>query len=82
MLFYCPNCKQEQEVEPKETITTKSKRLAYKASCPVCNQDMAEFTEFMRKSPETESGEVNTPNRGQEVIVEEDINQEIDPVSK
>ena len=43
MLFYCPNCRHETEVEPRETITTKSGRVAYKANCPVCGQDMAEF---------------------------------------
>ena len=46
MKFYCPSCRQEHEAEPKETITTKSNRVAYKANCPVCGQDMAEFTEF------------------------------------
>lgn len=49
MKFYCPNCRQEREVDPKETITTKSKRVAYKANCPVCDQDMAEFTEFEKQ---------------------------------
>ncbi len=43
MRFYCPNCQKEYEVEPASTITTKSNRVAYKAICPVCGQDMAEF---------------------------------------
>ena len=45
MLFYCPNCQKEYEVEPENTITTGSNRVAYKANCPVCEQDMAEFVE-------------------------------------
>lgn len=43
MKFYCPNCEQERETEPLQTITTKSQRVAYKAKCPVCSLDMAEF---------------------------------------
>jgi hypothetical protein len=43
MKFYCPSCQKEYEVEPKETITTKSGRVAYKATCAVCATDMAEF---------------------------------------
>jgi hypothetical protein len=43
MVFYCPNCQKEYEVEPANTITTLQNRTAYKANCPVCGQDMAEF---------------------------------------
>lgn len=43
MRFYCPNCREEKDVEPEATITTLTGRVAYKASCPVCKQDMAEF---------------------------------------
>lgn len=43
MKFYCPNCQKEYETEPYQTVTTKSNRVAYKAKCPVCGQDMAEF---------------------------------------
>lgn len=43
MRFYCPNCQKEYEVEPTETVTTLSNRVAYKAVCPTCGQDMAEF---------------------------------------
>jgi hypothetical protein len=43
MIFYCPNCHREYEVEPVGTITTQSSRVAYKANCPVCHQDLAEF---------------------------------------
>jgi bacterioferritin-associated ferredoxin len=43
MVFYCPNCQKEYELEPKTTVTTLQKRTAYKADCPVCGQDMAEF---------------------------------------
>lgn len=43
MRFYCPSCQQEYEAEPSETKTTLSGRVAYKAACPACGQDMAEF---------------------------------------
>lgn len=43
MIFYCPNCQKEYEANPTETITTQNQRVAYKAKCPVCAQDMAEF---------------------------------------
>lgn len=43
MRFYCPNCREEKDVESEATITTLTGRVAYKASCPVCKQDMAEF---------------------------------------
>jgi len=43
MLFYCPNCREEKEVEPASTTTTLTGRIAYKGNCPVCGQDMAEF---------------------------------------
>ena len=51
MLFYCPNCRDEKEVETETTITTKSGRVAHLATCPVCKQSMAEFI----------PGEKNTP---------------------
>lgn len=43
MRFYCPSCQKEYEAEPSETKTTLSGRVAYKAGCPACGQDMAEF---------------------------------------
>ena len=43
MLFYCPSCREEYDVETKTTITTKSGRVAHIAPCPVCEQDMVEF---------------------------------------
>ena len=43
MIFYCPNCQKEYDVAPLTTVTTLQKRVAYKANCPVCGQDMAEF---------------------------------------
>lgn len=43
MIFYCPNCRTERETDATSTIVTQSGRTAYKASCPVCGQDMAEF---------------------------------------
>jgi hypothetical protein len=43
MRFYCPSCQKEYEAEPTETKTTLSGRVAYKAACPACGQDMAEF---------------------------------------
>lgn len=49
MLFYCPNCRKEYEVESTNTITTNSGRVAYKANCPGCGQDMAEFVEEKEK---------------------------------
>lgn len=45
MVFYCPNCRQEYEAEASETIKTQAGRLAYKAACPKCGGDMAEFLE-------------------------------------
>ena len=52
MIFYCPSCRKECELEPSDTIVTKSNRTAYKANCPVCNQDMAEFVEEKDKALE------------------------------
>jgi len=43
MIFYCPNCREEYDVEPTGKIVTKSNRVAYKSVCPTCGQDMAEF---------------------------------------
>lgn len=43
MIFFCPACDKEYEAVVKETITTGSGRVAYKADCPVCGQDLAEF---------------------------------------
>jgi hypothetical protein len=43
MIFYCPNCQKEYDLAPSSTVTTLQKRVAYKANCPVCGQDMAEF---------------------------------------
>ena len=43
MIFYCPNCQQEVEAMVRETLTTKNQRLAYKANCPRCGQDLSEF---------------------------------------
>ena len=45
MLFYCPGCRQQCDVPPVNTITTKANRVAYKANCPTCNQDMSAFNE-------------------------------------
>jgi hypothetical protein len=53
MIFYCPNCKKEVDVTPESTITTQNQRVAYKAKCPVCGQDMVEFV------PENEKGKVS-----------------------
>ena len=58
MIFYCPNCQKEYEAEPGETITTLQKRTAYKATCPVCGQDMAEFV------PPTSEGQAATNQAG------------------
>lgn len=43
MNFYCPSCRKEVDLEPTGTVTTKSGRIAYKASCPVCGLDLTEF---------------------------------------
>ena len=43
LYFVVDNIEDEFELEPTNTITTKTGRVAYKANCPVCNQDMAEF---------------------------------------
>lgn len=51
MRFYCPNCREEKDVEPEATVTTLSGRVAYKASCPVCMQDMAEFIPGEQTTP-------------------------------
>ena len=48
-MFYCPNCRAEREAEPTNTITTNSGRVAYKANCSECGQDMAEFVEEKKK---------------------------------
>lgn len=43
MIFYCPSCRKEVELVATGTITTKSGRVAYKATCPVCGLDLTEF---------------------------------------
>lgn len=57
MKFYCPSCQKEYEVEPSETITTKSGRVAYKANCPVCKTDMAEFVPGEKREVKKEEGQ-------------------------
>ena len=51
-MFYCPNCRKEYEIQSTNTITTNSGRVAYKANCPRCGQDMAEFIEEKEKHSE------------------------------
>jgi hypothetical protein len=51
MIFYCPNCRREIETEPATTITTKTGRVAYKASCPTCGLDLAEFATPQSPAP-------------------------------
>jgi hypothetical protein len=60
MLFYCPNCRQEKNVEPVSTITTLSGRVAYKANCPVCNQDMAEFNPEKVTTEDNPASKINS----------------------
>lgn len=43
MDFYCPQCQKSVDVSPETTVTTKLNQTAYKAHCPVCNQDMAVY---------------------------------------
>ena len=62
MLFYCPNCRRECESQPENKIVTKSGRVAYKAVCPVCGMDMAEFipgekAEVSNQQPEKPTGQ-------------------------
>jgi hypothetical protein len=44
MQFYCPVCLTTVDTEPTSTVTTKLNRVAYKALCPVCNQDLAFYS--------------------------------------
>jgi hypothetical protein len=68
MKFYCPNCQQEYETEPRETVTTLQGRRAYKAFCPVCNQDMAEFIKGEKTlKPPVKQGQVSAAPSGEVV---------------
>jgi pyruvate dehydrogenase E2 component (dihydrolipoamide acetyltransferase) len=51
MLFYCPNCQKEVEAQETGTVTTKSGRVAHKAPCPTCGQDMTEFVPGEKVTP-------------------------------
>lgn len=61
MLFYCPNCRSEVDVAPQSTITTQMNRIAYKALCPTCGQDMAEFAPIPQVNSHPQSPSIPTP---------------------
>ena len=72
MLFYCPNCRKEVEIEKESApIITKSGRVAHKANCPTCGQDMAEFIPGEMQSPPKieNTAEVGVPQPTPEAAV-------------
>lgn len=40
MLFYCVKCRQKQEGENLQEVHMKNGKLAFKASCPICDSSM------------------------------------------